>query len=316
MTRRPGFTMTEVLTALFIMALGSIAILTLFPLGMLNMGQALKDDRTAQAAAAADGYMRWYWKQYVVENPTDTTFADTGAGTRAYNTAFDNPGSGTPLTAANDSDPSYPVFVDPIRYNYPGATNQSWVGGNSGYLLPRRNLNQPTAMGPVQSLRSCTLLDGLTYDATGLPALPNGSNVERDMRYTWLWVLQRPVNRDKNTVKMTIVVFDKRGTFPSPEDAITNVSFTPGTRAITVTAAAVATTTGIHKGTWIMDAGGPALHHANFYRVISATEDGLGNVNLELDSPIKRNTGTGTYTGTIFVLAGVSEVFARGDLTP
>src|SRR5579871_5109208 len=68
MTRRPGLSLVEVLVALFIVALGSIAILTLFPLGALQMGQALKDDRTAQAAGQADGYMRWYWKSYVVDD--------------------------------------------------------------------------------------------------------------------------------------------------------------------------------------------------------------------------------------------------------
>src|SRR5437764_12521596 len=70
--RRPGLSLTEVLVALFVMALGTIAILTMFPLGMLQMGQALKDDRTSQAASSADGYMRWYWKTYVVEaNPPE-----------------------------------------------------------------------------------------------------------------------------------------------------------------------------------------------------------------------------------------------------
>ena len=52
MTRRPGLTMTEVLVALFVMALGTIAILTMFPLGMLQMGQALKDEQELNQALA------------------------------------------------------------------------------------------------------------------------------------------------------------------------------------------------------------------------------------------------------------------------
>jgi Tfp pilus assembly protein PilV len=43
-TRRAGLSRVEVLVAMFIMALGMIALLTLFPLGALQMGQALKDD--------------------------------------------------------------------------------------------------------------------------------------------------------------------------------------------------------------------------------------------------------------------------------
>lgn len=75
MTRRPGLSLVEVLVALFIVGLGSIAIMTLFPLGALQMGQALKDDRTAQAAGQADGYMRWYWKNYVIED-TSANYPD------------------------------------------------------------------------------------------------------------------------------------------------------------------------------------------------------------------------------------------------
>jgi hypothetical protein len=60
-TRR-GVSLTEVLVALFIMALGMIALLTLFPLGAMQIGQALKDDRTAQMADQADGYLRMYWR--------------------------------------------------------------------------------------------------------------------------------------------------------------------------------------------------------------------------------------------------------------
>ncbi len=60
--RRPGLTLTEVLVAMFVMALGLMALATLFPLGALQVGQALKDDRTAQTAMLADGWLRVYWR--------------------------------------------------------------------------------------------------------------------------------------------------------------------------------------------------------------------------------------------------------------
>src|SRR5947209_185623 len=50
MTRR-GVTLTEVLVAIFIMGIGLLALLVLFPLGALTMAQAVKDDRTGHAAA-------------------------------------------------------------------------------------------------------------------------------------------------------------------------------------------------------------------------------------------------------------------------
>ena len=70
--RRAGLTLTEVLVALFVAALGLISLMTLFPLGALQLGQALKDDRCAQTAAQADGFLRQYWQQHVVEPPQPT----------------------------------------------------------------------------------------------------------------------------------------------------------------------------------------------------------------------------------------------------
>ena len=54
MQRRSGITLVEVLVAILIMGVGMIALLTLFPLGALNIAQALKDDR----AATTDGHQR------------------------------------------------------------------------------------------------------------------------------------------------------------------------------------------------------------------------------------------------------------------
>jgi hypothetical protein len=48
-----GSTLTEVLVAIFVMAIGLLALLALFPLGALSMAQAIKDDRTAAIAADA-----------------------------------------------------------------------------------------------------------------------------------------------------------------------------------------------------------------------------------------------------------------------
>lgn len=147
--RRPGITMAEVLVALFIMALGAIAILSMFPLGVLTMGQALKDDRTAQAANQADAYLRWYWKTYVAETSTPDPFV----------TAFDNPGG---LAAPPINEPSYPVVLDPLGWVvWPGGGTQTQVAST---LMPRRTTSTLSGVtGPVPNgvvLRFTTLLDG------------------------------------------------------------------------------------------------------------------------------------------------------------
>ncbi|MGL6076440.1 MAG: type IV pilus modification PilV family protein [Fimbriiglobus sp.] len=64
-TRR-GVSLTEVLVAMFVMAIGMISLMTLFPLGAMQVGQALRDDRTSQLARQADGYVRQWWRGTVV----------------------------------------------------------------------------------------------------------------------------------------------------------------------------------------------------------------------------------------------------------
>src|SRR5262249_37061662 len=53
MWKRPAATLVEVLVALFVTSVGLLAILALFPLGALNMYQAIKDSRCSLASANA-----------------------------------------------------------------------------------------------------------------------------------------------------------------------------------------------------------------------------------------------------------------------
>ena len=65
-TRR-GFSLTEVIVALFIMAIGIISLLTLFPLGAVQMGKALRDDRSQTTGVIADGKMRLWWQLAITD---------------------------------------------------------------------------------------------------------------------------------------------------------------------------------------------------------------------------------------------------------
>lgn len=324
MIRRPGMSITEVLVALFVMALGLIGLLTMFPLGALQIGQALKDDRTAQCASQADGYMRWYWKAYVVESNGDPLL------TSAFDSPGIPPGSPAPpplppaLPNANPGEPSYPVFVDPIGVDARSGFSQSWVAANTAGPPPgppwigRRTLGQLPPW--PAALRVCSLMDGFGFDAraNGQPTDMSTGLVDRDYRYNWLWVLQRPDNAVRNVATMTVVVFDKRApryTYNGDEYAY-SATFTPGTTTISVPQVNGIT---LQKGGWVMDGtSNGSMRHAIFYRIVSATPNPLtpGLLDLELQSPIRRlDGGSGPYNGTLIVLAGVSEVFERPELT-
>lgn len=336
MTRhRPGLSLTEVLVTLFIMGLGTIAILTLFPLGALNMAQAMRDDRTTQAAGQADAYLRWYYQANVVEQPLVY---------EPFAAAMTDPNDGLPLLSplrtgdpvALPAEPSYPVFVDPMgRVARPAGDNEHWWAGYSfGYQyrsLPRRNVKAiadlaTTFQDKPAALRVCSLLDGLTFDPTNGGQPGNGSAVDREYRYNWLWVLQRPVAADRNNVNLTVVVFDKRTHLYAPKTAATefafsSVRFTPGATSVEVPADRGVV---LQKGGWVMDGtaqatlGLPVIRHAIFYRIASATPSPTDSTRivLELQTPIRRLDGrsdpaTDFYDGTLIVLGGVADVFER-----
>lgn len=338
---RSGMSMAEVLVALFLMALGTLAILTLFPLGFLHMGQALKDDRTAQCAQQADAFMRMYWRQNVVENPFAPLTGATGfPGYEPMTVAMDfpdakpdlnvaapvpNPVKGLPVVT---SGPSYPVFVDPFGWYAPWASSntaahQYWVGN---HVYARRSLNLMLREPNNAFAQSrCSLMDGFGFDESGAPSSSNGAFIDRELRYNWLWVLQRPDNSIRNTANMTIVTFDKRSFQFANQNA--EMVFTSGATGPTtivmqplLTTVSIPVTQGVppvRKGGWILDAT-PALRHAIFYRVASITDNSTttGTTDLELQTPIRRLDGsTAAYPGTLIYLDGVSEVFTRPNLT-
>src|SRR5437660_11496786 len=68
MTHRPAATLVEVLVAIFVTAIGLLALLTLFPLGALSMAQAIKDDRTAHSAKNANAIFWTYFNANLVGN--------------------------------------------------------------------------------------------------------------------------------------------------------------------------------------------------------------------------------------------------------
>lgn len=334
-TRRAGVSLMEVLVGFGIMAIGVTSVITLFPFAALTLGQALRDDRTTTCAVTADGFLRDYHHRYVVERDQSNPPA-----TEPYFVAFDNPYTilpapvhpvfGASLTPPRPNEPSYPVFLDPMGYvARSGRADQMWVGdpltaANALTGIPRRTLSitdpiSAAATAAPLSLRLCSQIDGLSYDTDGRVP-PNPSDM-RELRYNWLWVLQRPVNRDRYTVRMQVVVFDKRAHLyapPKSEEVLGGALFVPGETAITNVPAG----TEIRKGTWVMDATiDPVrgLRHAEFYRVLAVTETSATTVALDVHKPISRpdglvnpgNTSIYAYTGTLVVLPGVADVYER-----
>lgn len=310
---RKGLTLVEVLTAIFIMGLGVISILTLFPLGAMRMGQAFRDERSALAAYNADQFFRSYWKTYVVEATNPDPFFS----------ALDQPAPGMPPCLPHEA--SYPVVVDPMGYlARAGQPNQNWLGDTpTPTRIPRHNLQAPiVGNNPLAALALCSLRDGVVADDNGNP-LP-----DRELRYNFLWVVQRPTNANRYYANLTVVVFDRRAHMyapPGSEQVFHGITFAPGQTRLVLPVPR--NQVEIRSGDWIMDAtvydptsgitlGRPGMRHAHFYRVSAITET-VGGTQLEVQPPLRTpaDGNPASYLGTLVLLRGVSGVFIRSPLT-
>jgi prepilin-type N-terminal cleavage/methylation domain-containing protein len=158
--RRRGFSLTEVLIAIFVLALGLMGVMSLFVLGTVRMAQAVKDDRCALANHNGTTLFRLYWKDQLalvpplqqkpdmppyqirdyffdaMLNPNAAYLPPAGVIPPAYQSNL------TPAIPFYANLPGYPVFVDAIGFNNPynsGQMQQFWVGGAAG-SIPRRSL--------------------------------------------------------------------------------------------------------------------------------------------------------------------------------
>src|SRR5579871_2816134 len=155
--QRGGTTLVEVLVAIFIMAIGLMTLLTLFPLGALSMAQALQDSRAGQAAANAAALAEAKQLRHDDKVVYDKDPNASGGQRDVFVDPLPRGNKGTPnkklppipIDSGNldPSFPSYPVFVDPFGFiltahpDRNGVTigdpiGSSELGNNAG--IPRR----------------------------------------------------------------------------------------------------------------------------------------------------------------------------------
>jgi type II secretory pathway pseudopilin PulG len=296
MKHRPGITLVEVLVAIFIMGIGMIALLTLFPLGALNIARALKDDRAAQAAANATAYAD-AMKLRHDGNIVGAFKAQNAAGWQA--------------TTA----PSAPIYVDPFYVRLAAGK----LGGviqrvRPGYAAP------PGGSNDRLEQYWFSLLDDLNFDTNGLPITTPGATptVQRTGRYTWAYMLRRPSLGDEQVVDMTVVVYADRSLDVASGETKFAATFAvaaapgqPNGNTVTYTSA---TPPKLRNGGWILDittetATGQV--HGRFYRVVDIADNQNGTFTLELQTPVAGNFNPGG-AGTIVIMENVLEVFERG----
>jgi hypothetical protein len=324
MNHRSGVTLVEVLVAIFVMGLGLLALLVLFPLAALNMSQAIKDDRTGNAAANADS-IGFAWSIRTDANVQKAMLNPVGNGT-------------TPLPDLSLSQgPSYPAYVDPVGWVLAGGTPQAVVPatpqfmpvppGWTGSGLPRTTLrfvNDPTfgdanfpADRNAQIMRWFTLLDDqVSWGDNGVP-----NPVQFEQRYSWAYLLRAQVAASGNStiapapvIDVSVVVYSGRqqqlnnAGMPMGENPYQAV-FNAGSTTVQVTwTPGVQDKPPIRRGGWILDATMEPDPHGYFYRVVGVTDTGPGSMDVE----VQYNPKASANPGVLLVLENVVEVFPKG----
>ena len=338
MTRRSGVTLVEVLVAIFIMGIGLIALLTLFPIGMLRMARAIHDDRSAQSFRTAEAN--------AIAHSLGTDIDVVSVPTDQYNRnqvnpdVFSNPCPFLPrgivatppsvagLRNAHPYRESFPILVDPIGYYNTTGVAQDWVGGVEpvpqavglrGALRRRpvefvRRLPVTVQQRNLRIFGAFTLWDemGFEYDiAAGSPGAPKvvGGAALRDPRFSWGYTMQRPMSSDKAVVNVAVVVFDSRSLVGLPSEHVyPNTFFNPVKNTISIDYSGPGVVPPpIRSGKWIMDVTPynptptTGAAHAYWYRVIGVEEKPGNIVELEVQQPIR---GLTTFQGTVNPLLG------------
>ena len=213
--QRAGFTLTEVLIAIFVMAIGMISLFVLFPFGALKMMQAIKDDKCAYAADNAHVHAVLFWKnvwtiydagtheprqrtydqakQYeqalqALDDPNDTAASYTGDSSKL--TGFTPPFTrSTPATNPEILNPfaaSYPLYIDPIGWESYRASGlpagRDWIGGQGGTGAPYRQIPRRTlwAFNPFYTPMGETPL----LPALRVPAITRATSLIDDIGFT------------------------------------------------------------------------------------------------------------------------------------
>ncbi len=243
MSRTHGATLIEVLVALFVTSIGLLALLALFPLGALDMYQAIKDSRCTLAAANASAILN---AQHLRNDPNVTS-------------KLTAPGGNT-------------VYVDPVGKLALGSDSIANLVATDPNMIPRV---PPSFIGTFsQANRWFSLWDDMTFIDAGIPGSGSGT-IQRDIRYTWAYLMRNSIVSKQ--IDCTIVVYANRSTTTLLETPYTVINLNPP-NALTLDYTG-SDRPAIRAGGWILDTTGGK---GKFYRVVSVA-DGSAAFTLDIE---------------------------------
>jgi hypothetical protein len=310
----------------------------------VSMARSIRDDRVAHGAA----------------NARAIAIAKSIRFDAKVTNYFNNPGTALGLTAttvppnpcanAGVNNLSWPVFVDPIGYNTYSLPGQTWIAGNSNGGIPRTTLSFTNTS--VDLLKTCTLLDDITFAPNGQPAgLGTTGFFTRtpSPAVSWAWMLRRPKTGVATVSDLTLVIYNQRAQningiqTGARESLYTVIVNSPTALDVVWSPAAGVPQPQIVDGGWILDVTSVSAvkgvyppGNSKFYRVVSVGDITTGvtypgstvltgtynKMPLELATPLLSTpqapfpisaAANPQVAMTIVIMDGVAEVIEVGD---
>jgi|GEM_PF-745692 len=265
---RSGLTLVEVLATIFILAIGMVSVLVLFPVGALKVRQALINERIALAASSGESAFKilfgtnkdaldWRPSGGTIIAPLYTTLAD-----------------GTSV-----------AVIDPL------ASGNTFAGSI-------QTLSFTYLSGVPKYRRMFTLLDDIEWAANGSP---EAAVVARGNGFSFSLFVRKTTLNAKDTFELTTLVYHGRNlNLPNNVSEVDLTLAGAGTDFNVVNSSAIEVTVRptlaaedsrtLDKGGWIMDTtqvdGNASKQQLEFYQVQNVIDLGAGRIRLELDRPI------------------------------
>ena len=233
---RTALTLMETLVAIFIMAIGMLALLTLFPLGALRMEQAIRDERCAQAGLMATELAK------ILDLANDPLVRYSLADPNAPVGIGFSPGSG-PVPG-----PSKAVLVDPA-----GSTDPTMAQN----VDPTGNLVRVASSYWNNYYEFFTVTDDIVFQlGAGVPRTfgtsTNGTSIiGRETKFSWSYLLQLPQVQNPGITNYTACIYNRRPLAGSLDWVLPNAQINITASSITFTPDA--NSRPILPGQWVLD---------------------------------------------------------------
>lgn len=311
MDSRQGLTLTEVLATIFILAVGMLSILILFPVGAMKVKAALNNERTALAASNGISNLAILAKTKAWDPVTSTYKPVLDLSNMQYSATLPD----ARKVAFLDQTAGLATFGLPIQYPQTDSTS----GISSQFQIPVNCFSNPLPLINSESAfvtlkKWFTLQDDIEWNESGSV----GPVVSRGQSFTTAYLIRA----ERGLYEVTILVYNGRS--PSLYDSANDKQLALGTMADANATGNTAIALSklptkedgrtVDKGSWIVETSNREYEYYQIQSITTSTDAGGQPLfRLELDRPLLRKYGTPNQLEFYWV-DFLSGVFPKGQL--